>query len=282
MESFKSILIEDLQVYKKSLEIEEYSFCNVISNRLITNAVILSSKEFTLIGAILKEILNYVTMIEEQKEIKKKIEKLLDDFLNNDNISIDTILNSYSNAIYDIFIIINPDYEIYNENIEYSLFSTKYFINFFKKELEKQEIAYQIDLIYHGIANELNRIYRNFGYNTHQLLLKILITFSGRLYDYYRYIIYSEKSEKKIWESRYLKIKNQIKQNVSSFDLNDEYINNTSDLLFKICKKWRHMFIRVMDIVSPIKKQKTSIPPNIQNELKDMVSKVTNSKLQGD
>ncbi|KKK40332.1 hypothetical protein LCGC14_0786500 [marine sediment metagenome] len=282
MESFKSVLIEDVNIYKNGLEREDYSFCNIIGNRLITNAVFLDSKEFNLIGAILKEVLNFFAIIEEPKNLKKELDNLIDTFINTKELSVNSIMEFYLNFYSNIRNEINPEFEKYKDNKEYSLYSTKVCLDFLKAELDKQIIPYSRDLIYFGVSNELNRIYRNFGCNKHQLILKIVLLFSGRLYDYYRFLIMSKEPKYESWEENYLVLKEKIKKNISEFDIDAEYLGKTRDLLFELCKEWRFMYIRLLDITPQVKREKTSIPPKIQEELKGMVSKITDSEMKGD
>ncbi len=282
MESFKSVLIEDIQIYRNGLEREDYSFCNIISNRLITNAVFLESQEFNLVGAILKEILNYFAVVEDPKNLKKELNILIKNVLNAKEIKVDMIMEIYLNFYNKIREELNPEFELYEDNKEYSLYSTKFCLDFLKKELETQNVPYSRDLIYFGISNELNRIYRNFGCITNQLILKTLMGFTGRLYDYYRFLILSIEPKEEFWEKKYLELKKKIKNNINEFNYDAEYLKKTSELLFELCKEWRFMFIRLMDITPQVSREKTTIPPKIQEELKGMVSKVTESELKGD
>lgn len=282
METFKPVLIEDLEIYKNGLDIEDYKFCNIISNRLITNAVFLESKEYALVGAILKEVLNFFAIVEEPKNIKRELEYFINKIIKTDKLDILFIMEGYLNFYNKMRDELNPNYEKYKENKEYSLFSTKYCLKFLNEELNSQDVPYTRDLIYFGISSELNRIFRNFGCITHQLILKALIVFLGRLYDYYRFLILSDDTKKNFWEEKYLKIKEKIKNNVVTFDIDDEYIEKTTNLLFEICKEWRLMFIRLMDITPQVKRENTSIPPKIKEELKGMVSKVTDSEIKGE
>ncbi|MHA1491082.1 MAG: hypothetical protein ACTSRI_15720 [Promethearchaeota archaeon] len=100
-----------------------------------------------------------------------------------------------------------------------------------------------------GVSNELNRIYRNFGCTIHQLILKILIIFTARLYEYYRFLILSVEPKNKFWEQKYIKLKEKIINNIESFNIDEEYLEKTTDLLFEICKEWRHMFIRLIELI---------------------------------
>ena len=282
MENYEQILIEDLNIYKKGLNLEDYSFCNIISNRLITNAVFLDSKEYTLVGTILKEVLNYFVIVEDSKEIKNNLEDFINYIVKSENLEIRFIMEGYIDFYNRIWDNLNPDYEKYEENKEYSLYSTKTFLKLLKEELNNQIIPYHRDLIYFGISNELNRIFRNFGCFSHQLILKVLLVFSGRLYEYYRFLIFSEEPKIDFWEKKYFKIKEKIKSNIENFDIDEEYIEKTASLIFEICKEWRIMFIRLMDITPQFKRKKTSIPPKIEEELKGMVSKITDSELKGE
>jgi len=282
LEDFFSVLIDDLEIFKEGLKREDFSFCNILSNRLITDAVFLNSKGFVLLGVILKENLNYFALLEDFKIIKGEYIEFINEFNQSEDLDLERIINRYINFYDKIWVDISPEHEKYEKNLDYSLFSTKYVINFLIDNLERQDVPYIRDSIIYGATNELNRIYRNFGALKYQLMLKTVLYLSGKLYDYYRVLILSTSSKKEIWKEKIISLKLKIKNNIRSFKIEKKYLENSLDLLFEISKQWRHLFIKVGELSLPIQREKTTIPPEIQQELEEIVSKVTESELKSD
>jgi hypothetical protein len=282
LEDFFSVLIDDLEIFKEGLKREDFSFCNILSNRLITDAVFLNSKGFVLLGVILKENLNYFALLEDFKIVKGEYIEFINEFNQSEDLDLERIINRYINFYDKIWVDISPEHEKYEKNLDYSLFSTKYVINFLIDNLERQDVPYIRDSIIYGATNELNRIYRNFGALKYQLMLKTVLYLSGKLYDYYRVLILSTSSKKEIWKEKIISLKLKIKNNIRSFKIEKKYLENSLDLLFEISKQWRHLFIKVGELSLPIQREKTTIPPEIQQELEEIVSKVTESELKSD
>jgi hypothetical protein len=282
LEEFFSVLINDLEIFKEGLKREDFSFCNILSNRLVTDAVFLNSKSFVLLGVILKENLNYFALLEDFKTIKGEYIDFINEFKQSEDLDLERIINQYINFYDEIWVDISPEHEKYEKNLEYSLFSTKYVINFLIDNLERQDVPYIRDSIIYGATNELNRIYRNFGALKYQLMLKTVLYLSGKLYDYYRVLFLSTSSKKEIWKEKIISLKLKIKNNISNFKIEKKYLENSLDLLFEISKQWRHLFIKVGELSLPIQREKTTIPPEIQQELEEIVSKVTESELKSD
>lgn len=284
---YNNILIEDLKSYLKGLEKNDYGFCNIISNRLITDAVILESKKYTLIGTILKDVTFDYRFFENKKialdDAKENLHNMVEDFLENKNESdINYILSKYFEYYNEFRKVITSEMEVYEENKSFSIYTTKYILNTFKDEIKNQEMPYNLDVLVYGILIEINRIIRTFGFVTQQLLLKTLLSFFGRLSEYFRYILISESKIEK-WKKLYFEYKEKLTNNIESFEINDEYIKSTVNLIFEVCREWRFMFIRLLELPkSQFIEKPISMPEIVKEDLREMVSDLISSKLEGE
>ena len=288
MELFQDILIEDLEVYKKALEIKDFQFCNIISNRITLNAVFLESKEFVLIGAILKDTLPNFQKLEEDNEQKarKEFTKVIDIYLKYiETLDCFTILNKYS-EYYDIFRQhFNSSIEKYTENKDYSSYVIKFCLEFLKKELEENILPYSEDIVTYGILNEILRTSQNFGCTSHQHMLKLILSFFSRLNDYFKVVLLSDElteSKGLLWRERFNIFRNKLIMNINQYELSDTYIEKSLEDLYCFIKEWRFMFIRLMNLMPPIQQQQVKIPSRIENELKKMVSEAISKEIKGE
>ena len=284
---YNSILIEDIKSYLNGLEKNDYGFCNILSNRLITDAVILESKEYTLIGTILKDVTFDYRFFENKKialdDAKENLLNMVKDFLNHkDELDIYYILSKYFEYHDDFRKITTSDMENYKENKSFSIYTTKFILDAFKDEIKNQDMPYNLDVLVYGILSEINRIIRTFGFVNQQLILKTLFSFFGKLSEYFRYILISESKTEK-WKKLFFKYKEKLTNNIELFEINDEYITTTVDLIFEICKEWRFMFIRLLEIPkSQFIEKPVSMPEIVKEDLREMVSDLISSKLEGE
>jgi len=284
MESFRSVLIEDLEVYKRSLDEKNYPFCNIIGNRLTINACVLESKEFVLIGAILKNIIPYFQRLEEkiEKNANKALKKIIDDIIEmQENLDSLIILDKYSEFFDTYRQNFNTSLEIYKENKDYTSKVFDFCIKFLIKESEENKIPLSQNLLFSGVLNELSRASNNYGCTSHQLMLQLIISFFSRLDDYFRVLIISNDTVDTIWNERYNNYKKMLIENLNSYEMSDTYIKKSVDDLFIIVKEWRFMFFRLMNIGFLTKEEKIKIPSKVEEELKQMVSKVTSQEIEG-
>jgi hypothetical protein len=284
MELYKRVLYEDLKVYNNGLKLDNFQFCNIISNRIITNACIIKSKEFILIGAILKEILPDFQVFDEDiiKKAKNDLSKMVENFINEEDLKSKYIINNYSEFFNSYRQFITEPFEDYEENKGFTSETVKYCLDFLIKELEELKIPHQCNILIYGVLNEIRRVIKSFGCSHYHLMLRLLLSFFGKLYDNFRFIMLNNLNSKDFWENKYNKFREILIDNLRSFDIVDEYIVNSSNLLFDICVEWRYMFMRIMELPRLEQKRYTKIPPNVEDQLKEMVSQITKSELKGE
>ncbi len=280
---YEKVLREDLKAYLKALDAKEFGLCNIVSNRMMTNAMILNSVDFNLLGAILKEITFDFNLFQEENSLENALKKLKNTLKSyqSSNPKVDQILDDYY-EYFDIFRnIITSPLEEYEENKDFSIYTTKFSINFFIQENENDLILpYNFDVRIYGVLNEINRVMKSFGFTKHQLVLKLVLSYFGRMYEYFRFLLSTENIDK-IWEEKFSDYKEKLLSNVKSFSLEESYINNSLELLFEFCREWRTFFMRLLEIPRGPKVEKgTAIPSNVRQELDEMVTKLINSKLE--
>ncbi len=283
-QKYKTVLIEDLKAFKNGLEAEDYAFCNIISNRLITNAVILKSDKHVLLGAILKELIYEYRRFKDDNNIKKatvKFTKLIESYISGEKtVELSVILDDYLEFYKDFLNIMERPMESYEYNINFTNLTVKFCLEFFKNELEENAIPINIDVITFGIINEIRRVMKSFGFDKKILMLRLVLTFFGRMYEFFRFLIVSETENTK-WRDLYQSYRSKIIQNLKSYESGEEYLNESLVFLFELCQEWRYMFMRLLELpkATPIEKE-VSIPENIKEELNKMVSNLIRKKLE--
>lgn len=279
-----NVLKEDLKAYIKGLDEPDYGFCNILSNRMITDSVILRSKSFALLGAILKEITYEFRFYKNEDKLQKGIRKLKKIIANysSENIEINPkqIIGDYNEYFQEFRELIRSDLEEYKENTSFSLVTTNFCLDFYLKELNHNDIPINLDVIIFGMLNEINRVIKSHGCVAEQLMLKIILNAFGRMYEYYRFFLDVE-TKKERWVQSFENFKEKLIRNINKFMEDETYIENSIDFLFEICEEWRYMFIRMLEIpkTSIIEKQ-VAVPKKVKEELNEIVSDLITSKLE--
>ncbi|MBD3211308.1 MAG: hypothetical protein GF311_01775 [Candidatus Lokiarchaeota archaeon] len=281
--NFEYILFEDLKNYINGLKKEDYGFSNILSNRIVTNATIIESKEFAILGAILKEItyeFRYYRQESELREGIKTLERLLNKYISQEYLDLMEIIKDYQDYFKKYRDIIQIDYEQYTTNIDFSLFTVRYCINFLLNEISEQSLPPKLDIIAYGILSEINRILKNTGSTPHILMLKIFLSYFSRLNEYYRYILLTEQKSTK-WSENYKKIREKLISGLEKFNNDEEFLLFITELIFDICKQWRLMFMRFLELPKPrLSEKPVFVPEDIKNNLESMVSNLISSELE--
>ncbi|MHA1723297.1 MAG: hypothetical protein ACTSXH_00430 [Promethearchaeota archaeon] len=286
LNQFEYIIREDLQAYLNGLEQADFEFCNVISNRMITNSIILNLKTCTLLGVILKEITYEFRFYKDEKTEqrgKRNLKNMIKKYISNKiEIQINDLISDYLQYYYEFRELTKIDFEIYEENLNFSQIVINYCLKFFIQELEKNDIPLNLNLLIFGVLNEINRVIKSHGCKKEHLMLKIILNSFGRMYEYYRFFLLDEKNIER-WSKKYSMLKAKLVLNLKKFIENDSYIEESQDFLFEICEEWRLMFIRMLEIpkISMIEK-KINIPEKVKEDLNEIVSDLIRSKLEGE
>ena len=280
----EKVLIEDIEAYFKGLKKEDLGFSNILSNRLMTDAVILNSKEYVLLGAILKDILSDIGLFKEHlnvKQVTSKFEDFIKSYLTDDKKLIPiSLINDYNNFYKYLLDSFDLPNEGYTKNLEFIELTLEFMLNFFKKEIKDDALPVNLNVLIFGVISEIKRTTRNLGLNSKILMLRLILTYFGRLHEYFRFLLASETKIEK-WENLYKEYTDKLISNIDSYKNNDDYINDSIDFLYEICKEWRLMYIRLLELPKtvPIEKE-VNIPPDIKQELDEMVTNLIKNKLE--
>lgn len=286
-EEYKYVLKEDLKAYLNGLDDLDFGYCNILSNRMMTNSVILESQMHALLGAVLKEITFEFRFYKDDSSLNKglrKLKKILKEY-SSDKYELNSkqLLEDYQDYYNEFRELIKIDREIYKDNPEFSQFSINFCLEFYKKELQFDDTPVNLDVLIFGILNEINRVIKSHGSTPNQLMLKIVLNSFGRMHEYFRFYLQHEESKIERWKKSYDSFKKNLLLNLEKFNDNNKYIDHSVDFLFEICKEWRYMFIRMLEIpktsTSAVGKQIT-VPKKVKEDLDEIVSDLIGSKLE--
>ena len=286
-DKYKYVLKEDLKAYLNGLDDLDFGFCNILSNRMMTNAAILKSKIYALLGAILKEITYEFRFYKDDGNLKKgitKLKRVLSDYTSDKHeLNAKQIMEDYQDYYNEFRDLIKIERETYKDNPEFSQFSINFCLAFYIKELNFDDTPINLDVLIFGVLNEINRVIKSHGSTSKQLMLKIILNSFGRMYEYFRFYLQCEESKIERWKESYDKFKKNLLNNLEKFNDDKKYIENSIDFLFEICEEWRYMFIRMLEIpktsTSVVEKQ-VMVPKKVKEDLDEIVSDLIGSKLE--
>lgn len=286
-DKYKYVLKEDLKAYLNGLADLDFGFCNILSNRMMTNAAILKSKIYALLGAVLKEITYEFRFYKDDGNLRKgirKLKRILSDYTSDKHIlNAKQIMEDYQDYYNEFRDLIKIERETYKDNLEFSQFSINFCLVFYIKELNFDDTPINLDVLIFGVLNEINRVIKSHGSTSKQLMLKIILNSFGRMYEYFRFYLQYEESKIERWKESYDKFKKNLLDNLEKFNDDKKYTENSIDFLFEICEEWRYMFIRMLEIpktsTSVVEKQVT-VPKKVKEDLDEIVSDLIGSKLE--
>ncbi|NHI91374.1 MAG: hypothetical protein EAX96_02650 [Candidatus Lokiarchaeota archaeon] len=281
MIEFLKVLKEDLEGYYEGLSNQKYDFCNVMCNRMNTNAVILESKEFIFLSVILKDLTSIIDRIidpDEQIKITNELINHLKDYLKDENIPDLGSILKLSDFFRKLISKLLYEEEKYTGNLNFTDLTIKYYLEFLVDEITNNNIIISVSAILPGVTDELQRVFKTHGLRNKHFILKYILEYSTRVFDYQRYsYYYSSKNEKNIALKDIKKLFELIKKNITTFFDSEEnkYINDSLDDLFYLCKEWRFNYTRFLEI-SPVmkkKKKELELPEDMKEKMREIVSK---------
>jgi len=288
MDTFHEVLKEDVQVYLNGIKSLDMDFCNIISNRMNTNAVILKSNQYVLLSCVLKKSALFTLQLpnpDDQKNLAELIRKKLTEIQN--SINTDNIFNIYTEIFQKFIDFTGKTEEKYTKNIKFSEYIANYGLQFLKKEINEKNINYAITAIFPGVLNEFARVFRSHGYSKNLLAIELVMEYFTRLFDYLRFILLNSEGDKKIKvEKQIEEFLSLLSKNIEEYMANKpEYIESSINLLSKLCEEWRLMFVRYLELFQrqpKEKKKEIEIPDELKDRMKNIISKGLDSELQGE
>ncbi|MCF2141326.1 MAG: hypothetical protein K9W44_14805 [Candidatus Lokiarchaeota archaeon] len=264
----------------------KFDYCNVISNRIISNSVITKSEEFVLVGCFLKQLvfdLSRINNNEDKDEFSKKIENYLKKIEKTNDINI--ILTRYYDLIKNINVYFTTEEEksFYQNNLKFTHYSIEFLVKFLISELNEDKFIHSINNIFIGFLNEIERFLKLHDFTLKELLLKFIMIYSSKLYEYYRIFIINDTQNKgwyKKWEIYQVLIKKNLDDYLNKEE--QEYIKQSIKLLFELCKEWRFMFIRLLEPIQKLNKieKEVELPHEIKEKIQDLAKKAIDEDLE--
>ncbi len=279
MTDFQEVLLQDLDTFSKSIEHSNLELCNILANRIIANASALKLKEFLLLGCLFKRtifFLGKITNPDSQSSLIKKFQIVVIEIKKNVDINyfFDKIFK-FSKEISDI-LVSEDEKNGYKENLEFTKYYTQYLVKFLRKEIQMQQQVLKIDMIYSGIQNELDRVMRCHGFTPQELMLEIMINYSGRLFEYLRVLMILEKENNSDhWKKQWAGFEKKIDINLVEYlDRNDTYNKVSLELLMELCEEWRLMFVRMLEPFPrlPINEKQIELPKEVKDKITKMIT----------
>lgn len=286
MEDFIQILNQEIKIFHEYLKNRKFDYCNVISNRIISNSVITKSEEFVLVGCFLKQLvfdLSRINNNEDKDEFSKKIENYLKKIEKTNDINI--ILTRYYDLIKNINVYFTTEEEksFYQNNLKFTHYSIEFLVKFLISELNEDKFIHSINNIFIGFLNEIERFLKLHDFTLKELLLKFIMIYSSKLYEYYRIFIINDTQNKgwyKKWEIYQVLIKKNLDDYLNKEE--QEYIKQSIKLLFELCKEWRFMFIRLLEPIQKLNKieKEVELPHEIKEKIQDLAKKAIDEDLE--
>ncbi len=285
-------LNDTIKAIEISVKEKNFKLVNILANRIVTDSVFLSEKFYCLFGIFVKEmsqIISFLNLTEDVSEnIKEQLLFFLDEFkdlinssskeeVQNKSIILWTLYKNVSENLLTLQTL--KEEENYSNNIEFTEQAINYMLNFVSEEYEHFSQKKRPLLL--SLINELDRIFKNFGFEIKHLVLKTCISMYNRSFDHIIYH-YSKLPDLEL-ESGDLNFQKELKNLINIFDIYlsdvNELINKSDDILFDLAKKWRHYYLTYLDTIPRfirIKKkpeEELLIPEEAKEKLQDIVSK---------
>jgi hypothetical protein len=288
MEQYISILKNDFVAFRKATENNNFVDANMFSNRLIADACFINHKEFAILGAILKEVVQHVG--KGGKELKDHKRILFSEFekeIENPEMDLKQIWETYF-KFYNTslpHLIIESERTTYKPNVEFSKAITTWGKSFL---IENRDVLTgERNLVLAGIESELRRVYKVSGLNSKQLILITIITFLDR---YYRYVLFSSVDSEDLFDPDKLKDKMspfidkliEVFESIEEKEIGD-VVDQGSSFLFDICLAWREMFVRYMEIqplISQDKRKRIELPDEAKLKIKEIMSQALQKQVE--
>ncbi|MBD3211865.1 MAG: hypothetical protein GF311_04580 [Candidatus Lokiarchaeota archaeon] len=284
------VLNDTISAIKLSLVKKNFALFNILSNRLITDSVFLSEKNYCLIGVFLREISQSISLIDLSEELSREIEELIILFIKNFNEIIkesreenkrifELLWKEYVNVIKNIMIFsIVEEEEQYSQNTIYTDFAINYILKYYISEYKNFTRKKRTLTI--GVLSEIDRLFKNFGFNKEHLAIKTIISFFNRTLDYKLHNYYS--NENQISEDDFFMLQEYINNYLNILDNylqgSDKILETAQDYIYDYAKEWRFLYMKYLNTIPQfiqVKRKKDEqliLPEDAKNQLRDLVT----------
>ena len=284
----ETILNDSIIAMEKSLDKRRFNWTNIFANRLVTDAVMKKNEFYNLFGIFMKDSIELISLFDRIEEIDSILIKEMQNFIvefkklaeKSPENKVEILWANYKQLYSKLLNIQSADEEKhYKENIQFTDESVEYLVTMCLNNLKESIIKKRFVIF--GVMNELERIYKNYGFEIKHLVLKTYITLYNRTCDYIIYDVLEQKDEQTE------ETKEKLLQKITPFinNLTDyqedpiEFIKNSEEFLLELAKEWRTLYLIYLNIVPrsvKVKKKEQDqviVPDEAKEQLKNIVSK---------
>lgn len=276
--------LEDIDASLLALEQDDYVMANILANRLMSNATILSDQKFLLIGFFLKDVAQEMIEFEAAKTptalatakahmtmfaTKMKEQATRKDFAQ------DEIWKEYvvlSDAIRK-FHFTAAEEKSYSDHKDF----TKSMGTWVLKMLlsDRNVLLAPKNQFLKGLSNELGRSYRMHGAERRELVLLSLLIALDRYYDYV--VLECEAPDGSLNQD---KIKEMVFPYVDQIPQAVEDVGKADGLISELIVKWRLAFVHYMErrLVRATVEKGVQLPEEMKKKIGDAVTKALEVK----
>lgn len=276
---------KDIQVANIYFKAEDFQLMNVLGNRIMSNSIFGSVKDFALFGFFVKQMaLNYMNLkpsISESDFLDAKLvgEKYLDTLLSvNKDINISKSWADYHEFNIQIMQYSASDIdkkikEIYEQNPNITENVRHWLIDFLIKD--REILCDSKNNFIKGIINDFQRVGLSYGYQVKDTIIFSCLIALDRYYEYFVFQNTAQNGavDKEIVKTTLFPYIDKIKQLSSSIEINYEEV---TVLLWQLTKAWREYFIYYSEL--PYKT--TQRPIELSKESKKKLSEAVSKALQ--
>ncbi|WP_268542001.1 hypothetical protein [Candidatus Nitrosotenuis cloacae] len=278
----KTIFLEDFNAYLAAAKVKDFREANIFANRIMSNAYLFDSKNYGLMGFVLKEIANDGTLVQQSKdsqlltEFSKQTSKYLEKLsalANKDSTNLNELWEVFSDSLLmnrDSFMTKNEKVAYKKTNVEFSNQSIIKLLQILKEN--KNLITYPYNNLFKGFLNEIGRYVKNHGLSIQDAHMVTLFMMISRIDEYVKGTTllqeFPDRAKKEILPSLE---KVLIVAEKTATTKNEDGID---DLLWELIKKWRLYFLQFMEIQRgiPLREEKVVEEPT-QSKLVDAIAK---------
>jgi hypothetical protein len=290
MESVSQVVKQDFEAALAAFEQDNFEEMNICANRLMGNAVFGNSDEIFLPGFFLKDVagmyltlraINRTVAISTAKAVGSRYIKSLKEYCAGDRTNVTLAWVSYFQFYKETRKFFPSDAEkIYTDNLSFTRHSFLALIRFMN---DKKDILLDPNnLLFKGILNEMERIFRYHSGELSDVLAISVIKALDRLYGYLLVALKPDGSvDKEKMERIIFPYVARIENLVYTSDKNQ--LQDVTRILWSIIKQWREFFIMYMEIakVKSIGVERAiEISPEIKKKLAESISKTLEKEIK--
>jgi hypothetical protein len=292
MDTTINVIIQDIKVAEKAIEIKEFGMVNTIGNRIMSNLLVGDGEELMIIGWILKDLGMELGSIKERKEetgldnaigsAKDHLEELIK-MLQEERTSASDLWDRYFDIENKIRETLLTKFEagVYKEEPE---FSRKAAIMLIKYLYSNRELLLKKNnQLISGVANDLSRIVNEHGGKEAMI---VYLVFRG-LEHYYRYLMFEGWNDGKMEGTSTCKSKiyehiGKIVKMASIIENGkmDELYEHSNYILGKLGSEYRKYYINYLDRPGVVVERKIEMPEKAKEKIGDIISKSFEKELE--